>query len=845
MKEKNAVMIVEDNDINRKLLRSILEGEYSIYEAVNGVQALEVLENKAKDIVAIVLDLVMPVMDGYEFLDKMKEFPEYRHIPIIVETGENDTETEKRCLSLGVWEFAVKPYQADVLRMRIEHAVERTRLLQNERDAATGLYKKNYYYRAMKQMIRQDEKKTYSVIWFDIDRFKLFNTFYGSAKGDELLHYIADILRGIASDKRCVYGNISVDKFCLCMEGDCNDADAIAVHIKREIGKYESNFYLKPSIGIYQVEDNGMKVNEMCDNAEVAAVTCKYNVMKFIAFYSNEMGEQILKEQKFTNEMYKALEEEQFKVYLQPKYDVRTNRPYGAEALVRWVHPERGMISPGEFIPIFERNGFVGQLDLYMWDNTCKLLRKWMDEGKPMMPISVNVSRVNLYNPHIAEVIIQLVAMYNVPTEYFHIEITESAFMENQYMMEETIRQLRKEGFKIYMDDFGSGYSSLNVLKDLDVDVLKIDMKFMPTADSDGKGEKILSSIVRMAKWIELPIVAEGVETFEQVEFLRGVGCEYIQGYFFAKPMPVEEYEKLIMENKAKDEVFNQDLDKLGKTLIDDLIKTNSSLSGMLERIQFPVCTFLCEDKRISVLRNNKAFREIFTHFDEEEFYGDEHKEYTIIKDYMQDAIVTGKKTQCEYADIQENNKVRYYNITFQSMAKIGKEHVVLAVFDDITQEKQLEKELAKYRQVEQIKKSDKPRMLIVDDSEISREVLYETFMEDYRIYEAENGKEALKLLQEKARKMDIVLLDLQMPVMDGREFLNYKNADDTIANIPVVVISAEDSEETQLNMLELGISDYVTKPFIMDVTKQRVKNVIEYNSRFRRLMKEYSAKDN
>ena len=300
--------------------------------------------------------------------------------------------------------------------------------------------------------------------------------------------------------------------------------------------KVNKDYNIKVSCGVYVIKDYNMDVSEMYDRAFLAAKNCKGKFVQSVAYYDESMIENMRQEQFIINEVNKALEEEQFEVYLQPKINLVTDRSYGAEALVRWIHPQRGMISPGEFIPIYERNGIIGRLDYYMWSHVCKLLRKWLDEGKNPNPISVNVSRVNIYNPRLVEIFKKLITEYQIPAHLLNLELTESAFMEDQNLVMTTMSKLHKLGFKIMMDDFGSGYSSLNVLKDMEVDYLKVDMKFLQQDQGfNGKGEKVLTSVIRMAKWLHLPSIVEGVETMEQVDFLKCIGCEYAQVYYYEK----------------------------------------------------------------------------------------------------------------------------------------------------------------------------------------------------------------------------------------------------------------------------------------------------------------------
>ena len=273
--------------------------------------------------------------------------------------------------------------------------------------------------------------------------------------------------------------------------------------------------------------------------------TCALPILHHEAFYTEQMGKEMQREQQIINEMDTALEEKQFVVYFQPKYELDGYTPRGAEALVRWKKPDGTMVSPGEFIPVFEKNGFIIKLDYYVWDQVCQLIATALRAGRKPDPISVNVSRVNLYNPNFLESLVNLVEKYRIPPEYLHLELTESVFSDTENVILNAVNYLHKAGFTILMDDFGSGYSSLNVLKDIDLDVLKIDMKFLSKGKDDGRGEKILAAVIQMAKALDMPVIAEGVEEKKQVQMLKRLGCNYIQGYYFAKPMPQEDYERL------------------------------------------------------------------------------------------------------------------------------------------------------------------------------------------------------------------------------------------------------------------------------------------------------------
>lgn len=284
----------------------------------------------------------------------------------------------------------------------------------------------------------------------------------------------------------------------------------------------------------------------MCDRALWVVDRVKGMYNQNIAVYDDAYREKLLRENAITDVMATALEEGQFIVYLQPKYSLNDNRMVGAEALVRWIHPEWGFMSPGEFIPLFEKNGFIPCLDQFVWETVCAKLREWKEKGYPIVPVSVNVSRADIFQSHLTDVFRGLIRKYGIDPQYLHLEITESAYTEQTDQILNTVVELRKSGFFIEMDDFGSGYSSLNMLSQMSLDILKLDMKFIQNEMTKPVEKSILNDIISMAHRLDLTVVAEGIETEEQMKRLQALGCDYAQGYFFAKPMSVTEFEGLL-----------------------------------------------------------------------------------------------------------------------------------------------------------------------------------------------------------------------------------------------------------------------------------------------------------
>ncbi len=414
----------------------------------------------------------------------------------------------------------------------------------------TGIYNKRSFFKAAKQTMTDHAEKQFAVMHFDIDHFGMINSFFGRRRADKLLRFIADLLREFADEfPDFVYGRIEGDIFGICMSYETTDDIQLLIRrMEERLASYRLDFDIITSFGIYLVKDRLISIDKMFYYAEIAAWSAKNKYTEKYSFFEESMSLRVETEHEIINEMKKALADQEFMLYLQPKYDIITQKPAGAEALARWNHKDKGIISPSLFIPIFEKNGFISKLDYYMWEQTCILLRKWLDAGLTPLPISVNISRVNLYNSRLVERICELTERYNVPNELIQLELTESAYTDHQDTVKEYLRQLQEKGFVCLMDDFGSGYSSLNMLKDLPVDILKIDMKFFTQSEIPGRSECIVESVVKMAKALDMTLVAEGVEKAEQVSFLRELGCEYVQGFFFGKPMPVEEYEKLCMK---------------------------------------------------------------------------------------------------------------------------------------------------------------------------------------------------------------------------------------------------------------------------------------------------------
>lgn len=412
-------------------------------------------------------------------------------------------------------------------------------------DELTGIYNKQAFYTKTKEMLLDNPDKNFDLLRINIERFKVLNDLFGESTGDKLLRYIGKFLKEI-NLPLCVSGRLYADNFVVCYEAGKGDSRRMINTLQMVADSFAINNRTILSFGLYRIDDKTLPVSVMCDRANMALWKAKGNFKNPYCEYDEKMRQQVLKEQKIINAMEMAIQNKEFTLYLQPKYDIEKGTIIGAEALVRWISLENGFISPGDFIPVFENNGFVYEVDKFIWEESCRYLRKWLDEGREVHPISVNVSRIDLYDPKLVQHLVDLREKYQLPSQYLELEITESAYTEDPEQIITITRQLREAGFVILMDDFGTGYSSLNMLKDIQIDVLKLDMGFLKSSDYSAKGGNILTAILKMAESLKMQTIAEGVETKEQVEFLKSIGCKYVQGFYYSKPLPVEEFEKLI-----------------------------------------------------------------------------------------------------------------------------------------------------------------------------------------------------------------------------------------------------------------------------------------------------------
>ena len=487
----------------------------------------------------------MPKINGIDILEHVKKDSILSNIPIIVVTS--DSLSEEKSLNLGAADFIPKPYPREtVIKARIKRTIElyedRKIINYTERDPLTRLYNKEYFYQYASTIDTYYEITDALIL--DIRHFHIINDRFGVHYGDIVLRNVADKLREVINQLDGIVCRKEADTFMIY----CPHQDNYSF-ILDKLKEIDSSIIYR--IGIYEYVDKDVDVSIRFDRAKLASDKIRTSINKNIEFYNEKMREKELYEERLINDFEESLLNNEFKVFYQPKFNVKKDKPYlsSSEALVRWFHHDLGMVSPGDFIPLFEENGLIQKLDKFVWSEVGKQIRNWKEKYDFYVPVSVNVSRIDMYEPDFIDTLLKIINDNNLTTNDIYLEITESAYTSDSKQMIEIVNKLRDLGFSIEMDDFGTGYSSLNMINELPIDVLKLDMVFVRNAHKN-HDTKIVEFIIDIAKYLEVPVIAEGVETKEQVESLKNLGCDIIQGYYFSKPIPSNEFEKFIIERK-------------------------------------------------------------------------------------------------------------------------------------------------------------------------------------------------------------------------------------------------------------------------------------------------------
>lgn len=432
-------------------------------------------------------------------------------------------------------------------------------------DMLTGIYNRNGFLRGCDERIYKDKDHQLLLAKIKIHNLQEINERFGTRVGDLVLIRMADSLSNSRTSDCLIYGRIGGDTFGVLTDEDHFSHFSFHSNLGQYIGEllpdrdYELSFYC----GVYKVNPEDKDVESILDRATYALDHVRGSFKENVRFFDEKLCEEYEQRSRIEQMARSALKHDAFRVYLQPIYDTMTRQLVSAEALIRWTDRDGSLITPDEFIPIFERNGFISQVDLFVLEEICKTIRGWIDHNIEPVPVSVNVSRVDITSPKFADELVEIVDRFHLDHSLIKIELTESAFNDQLALIDSCMNRLRKQGFKILMDDFGSGYSNLNMFQDISVDIVKIDMKFLRNIDTNSRGRVILNSVVDMSKNLGLEIVVEGVETEEQFLIIREMSCEMTQGYYFSRPMPLQMFDDLLKFEHQK--LLNSDTMDLPK----------------------------------------------------------------------------------------------------------------------------------------------------------------------------------------------------------------------------------------------------------------------------------------
>ncbi|MCR5078432.1 MAG: EAL domain-containing protein [Bacilli bacterium] len=543
--QRRNVLIVEDEEINREILKEILSEEFTCLEAENGKEAIDVLRFSSVPISLILLDINMPVMNGFEFMKRVKSSQQYRHIPIIVLTSDKENELES--LHMGAVDFIKKPYEfPEIIIARSKRSIElsedRSLIQKTQRDDLTGVYISEVFHEYVERIDQYNPDRENDLTVVDIEKFDLLHALYGDILANRILALLAKTMTELVRQYDGIIGRYQDHAF-LVYANRIEDYQEVYDTVVGSLAEEGNLGDLAIKFGVYRVSDKSEPVSTRINHANHARETLR-GTSTPIAIYDAEFERQARFEQDLINGLNQALEERQFVVNFQPKTYIQGDKEVigGGEALVRWIHPLYGFIPPGTFIPLFEANGQIKLIDRYVWEEAGRMIRKIKDEYGVDIPISVNVSRAEMLDEDILDIFLSIARENNIDRSLIHIEITESAYSHDVDKIVEVSENFKKHGFLIEIDDFGSGYSSLNSLTSLPFDIIKLDMKFTREMELNDKTMKMVEIVADIARFFSAKLVAEGAETASQVEKLKQIGYDYVQGYYFSKPLKGDDF---------------------------------------------------------------------------------------------------------------------------------------------------------------------------------------------------------------------------------------------------------------------------------------------------------------
>ena len=537
--QKPNILIVDDVPINRELLSYILRDQYQVFEAENGARAIEMIESQERLFHLVLLDIQMPGIDGFGVLEKMREKNLLRHLPVIIISGESSDTAILHAYKLGAVDFFTKPFSPEIVLNRVHNILS---LYEHDyKDSLTGGYNRSGFIRMAKNILHNAPKKSdYALMFFDIKNFKATNELFGIRGGDSVLRDFYGRIEELWTPT--LTARLEADHFVCLLPKTHIHMDTMLRDLTMNAQLDDRSMKLYGCCGIYYLEDDEVSVTSMIDRAKLAEESVLPDHLQPYAVFDESMRRMYVDQMELMGEYEAAIAGGEFQVYYQPVVEAVSGNLISAEALVRWIHPKRGMVSPAAFIPALENGGHISKLDWFVAGRVADFSQERYASGEPVIPVSVNLSWTDFYDENVIRGLIDLLGSGKVKKGDIRLEITETSYTALENDREGILEQFRSLGSLILLDDFGSGFSSFGMLKRYSFDILKLDMSFTRQIEISDKVRTIIRGIIEMVHNLGMKVIAEGAETQSQVRFLQENHCDYIQGYYFSKPLPEREF---------------------------------------------------------------------------------------------------------------------------------------------------------------------------------------------------------------------------------------------------------------------------------------------------------------
>jgi len=686
---KSKILLVTNDAMSQQIVGDVFNQEYDLLLLKDPEQVLKKIETE-KNILAILLDI-----HEYDNLKCLKMLNQQDlNIPIFVISQFIDEESEIQAIKDGAWDFISKPINSKVLYWRLKRQLKNAVQIKNVKyDMLTGFYTQKTFSEKTSGILKDHPENSYIMASFNIERFKFINDLFGIQAGDQVLMQLATLLKNKFKGE-AILGRFEADHFMVCFPKKHLSTKGLLHFSDLVYEGAQNKIQLMVHVGLFEISDPNLTVQKMCDRARMALdQECEEGRYRF-SWYSKQQQQKAVRAYLLMGEMEKGLKEKQFYFVLQPIYDSYSETIVSAEALARWHHPKKGILMPSEFIPIFEDNGFIFQLDAFIREEVVKFQKTLMETGYKALPISVNISRLEFKQENFVEEMIQLIKRYEVPAHLLKLEITESALTDIDQEIIEKILKLKAAGFQILLDDFGSGYSALNVLKSMPIDFLKMDMRFLDNFENSKKAGSIIAGIVHIAKWLKLSVISKGVETVEQKEFLKSVGCEYMQGFFYSKGVSPKIFKTLLTGKLPNEKPFKI---AVNDDELDRIWQKNVAYHRDLEELYGGIAFLEFTEEHLEILRFNQRFYHLMQ-LDQEEHQCDflsqlSYKNQIQLIQKCREAEKNARIEELTFKWRDRQGNIKWLQIKIKFIGKITYNAVLCVVINDISEKEQLQKQ--------------------------------------------------------------------------------------------------------------------------------------------------------